>query len=142
MRQVVSKWNVLQCVQSMLNWMQRIYFFFFLFLKLQKNLHRSTREGDSSHISRCLDCPLYCFFEAQKRKFNLMTKTNALSLPEKKQNKTNFITYSHKQTICKWSWVVYFSKSRWPCAHNPPADIKYTSPSRHQKSYPEKQPLS
>lgn len=45
----------------------------------------STREGDSSHILKHKDCPLYCFLEAQNRKFNLTTKTNVLSWPEKKQ---------------------------------------------------------
>lgn len=45
--------------------------------------HNSASEDDSSHILKCKDCLLCCFFEAQERKFSLRTKTNALSWPEK-----------------------------------------------------------
>lgn len=67
------------------------------FKKIAENHHGATTEGDSSHILKCKDCPLYCFFEAQRRRLNLIIKTNVLSWPEK----SNFITYSHKQAVCK-----------------------------------------
>lgn len=86
-KKIASKWKCTSMCAIYTKYIQNIQNIQGILLKKKdaENHHSSTSDGDTSHIFKRKDCPLYCFFEAQKMKFNLMTKTNVLSWPEKKQ---------------------------------------------------------